>query len=130
MPGGTFFTLRISYHESFADFYAEARQQIIHIPPDGDPYGAEKTLMAQGDYDVVHLSAVPGMYFTSVTYTLAEAGNACNYPLMTAGKAVIREGRLVMPLSIYVNHAFVDGSHLSLFFQKIEQYLKEIAEDV
>lgn len=48
---------------------------------------------------------------------------------MTAGKAVIREGRLVMPLSIYVNHAFVDGSHLSLFFQKIEQYLKEIVED-
>lgn len=34
-----------------------------------------------------------------------------------------------MPLSIYVNHAFVDGSHLSLFFQKIEQYLKEIVED-
>lgn len=129
VPGRTFFTLRIPYHESFADFYAEAHQLITHIPSDGDPYGAEKTLMAQGDYDVVHLSAVPGMYFTSITYTLAEAGNACNYPLMTAGKAVIREGRLVMPLSIYVNHAFVDGSHLSLFFQKIEQYLKEIAED-
>ena len=40
-----------------------------------------------------------------------------------------RQGRLLMPLSIYVNHAFVDGSHLSLFFQKIEQHLKEIAED-
>ena len=46
----------------------------------------------------------------------------------TAGKAITREGCLVMPLSIYVNHAFVDGSHLSLFFQKIEQHLKEIAE--
>ena len=40
-----------------------------------------------------------------------------------------RQGRLLMPLSIYVNHAFVDGSHLSQFFQKIEQHLKEIAED-
>ena len=89
VPGRTFFTLRIPYHEDFA---------------------------------------VPGMYFTSVTYTLAEAGNACNYPLMTAGKAVTREGRLLMPLSIYVNHAFVDGSHLSLFFQLIEQHLREIAE--
>ena len=142
VPGRTFFTLRIPYHEDFDTFYDEAHRLMTNIPPDGDPYGAEKTLppdgdpygaektlMAQGDYDVVHLSAVPGMYFTSVTYTLAEAGNACNYPpLMTAGKAITREGRLVMPLSIYVNHAFVDGSHLSLFFQKIEQHLKEIAE--
>lgn len=32
-----------------------------------------------------------------------------------------------MPLSIYVNHAFVDGSHLSLFFQKITEHLKEIS---
>jgi chloramphenicol O-acetyltransferase type A len=83
----------------------------------------------QGIYDVVHLSAVPKMYFTSTTYTLAEAGNACSYPLMTAGKAVTREGRLVFPLSIYVNHAFVDGSHLATFFEKIEKYLKEISHE-
>lgn len=36
---------------------------------------------------------------------------------MTSGKAVTREGHLVFPLSIYVNHAFVDGSHLASFFK-------------
>lgn len=46
---------------------------------------------------------------------------------MTSGKAVTREGRLVFPLSIYVNHAFVDGSHLASFFQKIEEHLKRIS---
>ena len=104
VPGKTFYTVRIPYYEDFERFYAE-----------------------QGDYDVVHLSAVPKMYFTSITYTLAEAGNGCSYPLMTAGKAVSREGRLVFPLSIYVNHAFVDGSHLTSFFGKVEEYLKEIS---
>lgn len=123
VPGKTFYTVRIPYHEDFERFYAEAYALITNIPEDGDPYGAEKVLMKQGDYDVVHLSAVPKMYFTSITYTLAEAGNGCNYPLMTAGKAVMREGRLVFPLSIYVNHAFVDGSHLALFFEKIAEYL-------
>ena len=78
---------------------------------------------------VVHLSAVPKMYFTSTTYTLAEAGNACSHPLMTAGKTVTREGRLVFPLSIYVDHSFVDGSHLASFFGKIEEYLKEISHE-
>ena len=126
-PGKTFYTVRIPYHEDFERFYAEAHALITDIPEDGDPYGAEKILARQGDYDVVHLSAVPKMYFTSITYTLAEAGNGCSYPLMTAGKVVSREGRLAFPLSIYVNHAFVDGSHLASFFGKVEGYLREIS---
>lgn len=127
VPGKTFYTVRIPYHEDFERFYSEAYSMITNIPDDGDPYGAEKDLSVQGDYDVVHLSAVPKMFFTSTTYTLAEAGNGCSHPLMTAGKVVTREGRLVFPLSIYVNHAFVDGSHLATFFQKIEEHLKRIA---
>lgn len=101
VPGKTFYTVRIPYYEDFERFYAEAYALITNMPEDGDPYGAEKIL--------------------------AEAGNGCSYPLMTAGKAVSREGRLVFPLSIYVNHAFVDGSHLTSFFGKVEEYLKEIS---
>lgn len=127
VPGRTFYTVRLPYHADFCRFYDEARRLIDHIPADGDPYGTEKELMAKGDYDVVHLSAVPGMYFTSITYTIAQAGRGCQYPLMTAGKAIRRDGRLLLPLSIYVNHAFVDGSHLASFFQKAETCLKEIA---
>ncbi len=128
VPGKTFYTVRIPYHEDFRHFYAEAHALITNIPVDGDPYGAEKELIAQGDYDVVHLSAVPKMYFTATTYTLAEVGNACSWPLMTSGKVVNREGRLVFPLFIYVNHAFVDGSHLASFFQRIEEHLRVIAQ--
>lgn len=127
VPGRTFFTLRIPYADDFETFYRQAQELIAHIPEDGDPYGCEKTLQSVGDYDVVHLSAVPGMYFTSITYTLVAPGNACAYPLMTAGKAVTREGRLLMPLSVYVNHAFVDGSHLSAFFAEIQSFLDSLA---
>ena len=126
VPGKTFYTVRIPYHENFERFYAEAHALITDIPENGDPYHAEKELMQQGDYDVVHLSAVPKMFFTSITYTVAEAGNGCSHPLMTVGKVVPRGERLVFPLSISVNHAFVDGSHLASFFGKIEKYLKEV----
>ncbi len=124
VPGRTFFTVRLPYREDFGLFHDEGRELISRIPADGDPYGAEKRLMAQGDYDVVHLSAVPDMYFTSITYTVAQAGRGCNYPLMTAGRAVEREGRLLMPLSVYVNHAFVDGAHLSDFFRRVGEHLE------
>ena len=97
VPGKTFYTVRIPYHENFERFYAEAHALITDIPENGDPYHAEKELMQQGDYDVVHLSAVPKMFFTSITYTIAEAGNGCSHPLMTVGKVVPRGERLVFP---------------------------------
>lgn len=129
VPGKTFYTVRIPYHEDFEHFYSEGYSMITNIPEDGDPYGTNKELSVTGDYDVVLLSAAPKIFFTSLTFTLAEAGNGCSHPLMATGKVVTREGRLVFPLSIYVNHAFVDGSHLALFFQKIEEHLKEISNN-
>ena len=30
-----------------------------------------------------------------------------------------------MPIALTVSHAFVDGAHISLFFEKVEKYLKE-----
>ena len=110
VPGRTFYTVRIPYHAEFDRFYARARAIVTGIPSDGDPYGEEKVLQAQGDYDVFLLSATPKLYFTSVTYAQGAPGQPTEYPLMNAGKAVAREGRLVMPLSIFVNTPSSTGS--------------------
>lgn len=124
VPGGTFHTVRIPYQEDFGRFYDRAQRLIADLPEDGNPYGVEKELFAAGEYDIVHLSAVPQLYFTSITYTAYRVGEGCTHPLMTAGKAVRRADRLVMPFSVYVNHAFVDGEHLALLFEKIQDRLK------
>lgn len=127
VPGRTFYTVRIPYHADFERFYAEARAIVTDFPADGDPYATVKEVLAQGDYDVFLLSATPELYFTSMTYTQFAPGDPTRYPLMNAGKAVMREGRLVMPLSIFVNHAFVDGAHISRFFRLVEEYLQQIS---
>lgn len=130
VPGKTFYTVRIPYHEDFEQFYAEAYDIVHHIPEDGDPYGAEKVITEQGDFDIIQLSATPQFYFTSLTYTQMAPGRPLDYPLMNAGKVVTREGRLVMPLAFTVSHAFVDGAHISLLYQKIEKILKELAQQI
>ena len=58
VPGKTFYTVRIPYHEDFERFYAEAYALITNIPEDGDPYGAEKILAGQGDYDVAAVERI------------------------------------------------------------------------
>lgn len=123
VPGKTFVTVRIPYDPDFDSFQTKARELISRVSPDGDPYGVEKELYAKGDYDVIHLSAVPKMYFTSITYTVCEAGNGCTHPLSTMGKVIQRGKQSIMPFSVYVDHAFVDGEHLSRFFEKIEEKL-------
>lgn len=127
VPGKTFYTVRIPYHAGFDTFYKEARRLIASIPEDGNPYGTDKQIAAQGDFDVVLLSATPKLYFTSITYTQQSVGHPLDYPLMNAGKAITRAGRLYMPIALTVSHAFVDGAHISLFFEKVEAILKEIA---
>ena len=98
VPGKTFYTVRIPWNSDFKAFYEEARRIITSIPEDGDPYGTDKEIAAQGDFDVILLSATPKLYFTSISYT---------------------------QIALTVSHAFVDGAHISLFFEKVEKYLKE-----
>ena len=69
VPGKTFYTVRIPYHADFERFYAEAYHIVHNIPEEGDPYGAEKVITEQGDFDIIQLSATPQLYFTSLTYT-------------------------------------------------------------
>lgn len=120
---GKFFTIRFPYHEDFETFYQEARKIIDSIPKDGDPYAAENGEVANGDYGLILLSATPDLYFTSITGTQEkQSGN--NYPLLNAGKAIAKEGKLVMPIAMTIHHGFVDGHHLSLFYRKVEELLK------
>lgn len=126
VPGRTFFTIRVKYYEDFDKFYTEAHKQITTIPADGDPYGADRMVGEQGDYDVILLSATPKLYFTSIGYTLMESGRALNYPLMNAGKAIMRDGRMEMPISMSVSHQFVDGAHIQRFMEKVEYYMNVV----
>ena len=127
VPGKTFYTVRIPYREDFEAFYAEARRIVTSIPADGEPYGTDKQIAEQGDFDVFLLSATPKLYFTSVTYTQQSVGHPLDYPLMNAGKAIRRDGRLYMPIALTASHAFADGAHISLFFEKVERYLKLVS---
>lgn len=126
VPGRTFYTVRVPYEPDFSRFAETAKGIISNIPEDGNPYQTDLDIIKEGIYDVFALSATPKLYFTSMSYTQREPGCALNYPLTNAGKVVKREGRFVMPFSITVSHEFVDGADLSAFFEKMEEYMREL----
>ena len=124
VPGRTFYTVRVPYVADYQAFYRQTSEIISNIPADGDPYGTDKSVFEQGDHDVITVSAVPDLFFTSIVPTLQKPGLPQCWPLLNIGKAVVRGDRRVMPIFITVSHEFVDGEHLAQFFNKIEEVLK------
>ena len=119
---GRFFTIRLPWNTDFQTFYTTAKAIINDIDPNGKPYDIEK-VGGKDLLDVILLSATPDLYFTSLTCT-QEHRHGSNYPLMNAGKAILKEGKLVMPIAMTIHHGFIDGHHLSLFYKKVEEFLK------
>ena len=125
VPGKTFYTALIPYIEDYAAFYDKVREISSHIPEDGDPYGVNRKLIETGETGVINISATPKLYFTSMTYTFHKPGLGSDWPLLNVGKVIKREGRRVMPIGIYVDHSFVDGSNLSDYLEKVQRHLEE-----
>ena len=119
---GRFFTIRLPWNTDFQTFYTTAKAIINDIDPNGNPYDMEK-VGGKDLLDVILLSATPDLYFTSLTCT-QEHRHGSTYPLMNAGKAILKEGKLVMPIAMTIHHGFIDGHHLSLFYKKVEEFLK------
>ena len=119
---GRFFTIRLPWNTDFQTFYTTAKAIINDIDPNGNPYDMEK-VGGKDLLDVILLSATPDLYFTSLTCT-QEHRHGSNNPLMNAGKSILKEGKLVMPIAMTIHHGFIDGHHLSLFYKKVEEFLK------
>ena len=120
--------MRIPSQQPFREFCETARQIIADIPAETDPYAAENQIRsgARKFQDVVLISAIPELYFTSVTCTQHHRYGA-DKPLINVGKAVPREGRMVMPVAISFHHGLADGYHIARFFDKVNAYLQDPA---
>lgn len=122
---GKFVTVRIPWNTDFELFYKGAEKIIGDAKQaDSNPYAYTEELDPLDDlnYNVILVSATPYLYFTAVTHT-QEHENGSDFPLLNVGKAVTKEGRLVMPVAINIHHGLIDGKHIGEFFEKIEKSL-------
>ncbi len=116
LPGHeSFTTLRFPYIDDRATFISSI-QDIIEKADAQTSFGEEESLE---EYDVVLVSAIPNLAFTSISYTQKHRhGN--DFPLINIGK-MEDDGK--MPVAICVNHAFIDGEHLAQFYKLVQKYL-------
>jgi chloramphenicol O-acetyltransferase type A len=71
---------------------------------------------------IIHFSALPWVDFSSMSqaYNL-KSGDSC--PQISVGKLVDVDGRKLMAYGLHVHHALVDGYHVGLFFDLLQNLL-------
>ena len=105
------------YAEDF-DTFCQTARQVIALAASTDPYEQAE---AMTDYNVILVSALPKLDFTSLCNTQRDQrGN--DYPLCVIGKMGDDK---TMPVSITVHHGFADGEHISRFFELVQEKLNE-----
>lgn len=110
----------IDYFTDFSTFEQVAKTEIERVQN-------SKGLIPSGSGDnVIHYSAIPWLDFTSLSHARRFSfKDSC--PKISFGKMTETNGKKSMPVSIHINHALMDGFHVSLFVDEFQRRMNEDA---
>lgn len=78
----------------------------------------------KGRDDLIFISALPWITFTSVTNPM-DGNPLDSIPRIIWGKQFRKGKKIMIPISIQVNHCLMDGVHIAKFLFKLRELLKE-----
>jgi chloramphenicol O-acetyltransferase type A len=73
------------------------------------------------DLDQIYYSIIPWIHFHAVVHPRNIAAGD-SVPAITFGKMIESAGKRMMPVSIEAHHALLDGVHLGIYYQRLQNY--------
>ena len=117
-PDGTFGFSYLDYHPEFSVFQEKARKEIEEVRK------SRSLVPAVSGENVIHYSSLPWIHFTQ--FSLARSFSfPDSAPKICFGKMITRNKKRIMPVSVHVHHALMDGFHVGEFLALYEELLKE-----
>ena len=105
-----------------AEYIPDALRQVEEIERVRAEYADVNKYNPQGAFPLnsVNISAVPWIKTSNISFCLQYC--ATFYPpILTFGKFEERDGKTVIPLTVYCNHAVNDGYHCAMLFQDFQR---------
>jgi len=110
----------IPHQTYFLDFERKGKQEVQRIQGiTGLGLNKDTSRM-----DAVYYSTVPWVKFTSVTHATSFRFPD-SVPKITFEKIYEQSGRKMMPVSLFVHHALMDGYHAGLYFERFQELLSK-----
>lgn len=117
-PDGSFGFAYMDFHNDFETFYGEAQQETERVQ------NSKGLVPAVSGENVIHFSSIPWINFTSLSHARSFSFNDC-IPKISFGKMTEANGVKIMPVSVHVHHALMDGYHVGQFIERFQQLMNE-----
>ena len=122
LPDGTFRFAYYDFDPDLSRFAEHVADVLARVKRESGP------LDPQDDRDdLIHYSIIPWISFTSFSHA-RRWGTDDAVPKIVFGKHREIEGRRLMPVSVEVHHALVDGLHVARFYEGFQRRLDDVGE--
>lgn len=103
------------YHKEFNTYYQQASSHIEAVKQ-GIPFDP-----ADDRDDLIHHSILPWMHFTSFMHARRKRHND-SIPKVVFGRYQEQNNKVMMPVSVEVHHALMDGLDVGRYLEQFEHY--------
>lgn len=115
-PNGTFGFAYFDYTTNFQQFLAQAQDEINKVQ------STTGLIPALSGENVIHYSSIPWINFTGLSHARAYSfPDSC--PKISFGKMTEEGNRRLMPMSVHVHHALMDGFHVAQYIDRFQELL-------
>ena len=121
LPDESFAYAYFDYQRDFETFVRNMNNAVAEVRNDTSPL---KPTMRD---DVIYHTTLPWISFTSFAHARTP-GRGESIPRFVFGKFSVENQRLLMPISIEVHHALMDGLHVGRYLSALEDALAEPEE--
>ncbi len=105
------------YTADYRKFSADAQGVITEVKREG-------TFKSRPSDDLIHFTTLPWVSFTSFSHA-RNWGQEDSVPKITFGKFTNEGKRVLMPFSVEVHHALMDGLHVGRYLSRLEAALAD-----
>ena len=118
LPNESFTFAYFDYQKDFDSFIRDAQTSVNNVRQGEGPF---KPL--DGD-DRIHFTVLPWVSFTSFAHARNKT-RAVSVPKIAFGKFIRDNQRTLLPISVEVHHAMMDGLHVGRYLNRFEEMLAE-----
>ena len=117
-PNESFTFAYFNFNRDFDKFMTDAQRSVDIVKKGESPFDPRV------DDDAIHFTALPWVSFTSFSHA-RNWKTEDSVPKIAFGKFVKEADRVLLPISIEVHHALVDGVHVGRFINRMEEALAD-----
>lgn len=117
LPNESFSYAYFDYQKDFEKFFLAAGESIKRVQADG-------LLKPSMREDLIYFTVLPWVSFTSFAHARTP-GRGDSVPRIAFGKFAEENARTLLPISVEVHHALMDGLHVGRYLNRFEEALAE-----